>query len=269
MPGAWVAMKYGYQGPNFSLTSACATGNHAIGEAAHTIRRGAADVMVCGSAEASIVTMSIAGFNAMRALSTANDDPPRACRPFDKNRCGFVMGEGAGVLILESLEHAQRRGAHVYAEMAGYGATADAYHLVAPDPEGHGAAEAMRLAIEDAGLAPEDIDYINAHGTGTELNDPIETRGHQAHPGKGSLRVAISSTKAAHRAPARRSKRPRSRDHLDGHVAQRPAADHQPHRPRSRVRSGLCAACSASGPRSALLCQTALALAGTTRASCS
>jgi 3-oxoacyl-[acyl-carrier-protein] synthase II len=197
IPGAWVAMKYGYKGPNFSLTSACATGNHAIGEAAHTIRRGAADVIVCGSAEASIVTMGIAGFNTMRALSTANDDPPRACRPFDKNRCGFVMGEGAGVLVLESLEHAQRRGAHVYAEMAGYGATADAYHLVAPDPEGQGAAEAMRLAIEDAGLAPEDIDYINAHGTGTELNDPIETRAIKHTLGKAAYRVAISSTKAA------------------------------------------------------------------------
>ena len=196
MPGAWVAIKHGYKGPNFSLNSACATGNHAIGEAAHMIRRGAADVVVCGSAEASIVTMSVAGFNAMRALSTANDDPPRACRPFDKNRCGFVMGEGAGVLVLESLEHAQRRGARIYAKVAGYGATSDAYDVVAPDPEGEGAAEAMRLAIEDAGLAPEEIDYINAHGTGTKLNDPIETRAIKRTLGKAAYRVAISSTKA-------------------------------------------------------------------------
>ena len=196
MPGAWVAMKHGYKGPNLSLTSACATGNHAIGEAAHMIRRGAADVMICGSAEASIVTMSIGGFNAMRALSTANDDPPRACRPFDTSRCGFVMGEGAGVLVLESQEHAQRRGAHIYAKVAGYGATSDAYHLVAPDPEGQGAAEAVRLAIEDAGLAPQDIDYINAHGTGTELNDPIETRALKHTLGQAAYRVAISSTKA-------------------------------------------------------------------------
>jgi 3-oxoacyl-[acyl-carrier-protein] synthase II len=140
--------------------------------------------------------MSIGGFNAMRALSTANDDPPRACRPFDRNRSGFVMGEGAAVLVLESLEHAQRRGAHIYAQVSGYGATCDAYHLVAPDPEGQGATEAMRLAIEDAGLAPEAINYINAHGTGTELNDPIETRAIKNALGEAAYRVAISSTKA-------------------------------------------------------------------------
>jgi 3-oxoacyl-[acyl-carrier-protein] synthase II len=196
VPGAWVAMKHGFKGPNFSVTSACATGNHAIGEAAGMIRRGAADVVVCGSAEASIVTMSIGGFNAMRALSTANDDPPGACRPFDMNRCGFVMGEGAGILILESQEHAHRRGARIYAEMAGYGATSDAYHLVAPDPDGNGAVGAMELALQDAGISPREVDYINAHGTGTELNDPIETRAIKRAFGDAAYRVAISSTKA-------------------------------------------------------------------------
>jgi len=196
VPGAWVAMKHGFKGPNFSVASACATGNHAIGEAAAMIRRGAADVVVCGSAEASIVTMSIGGFNAMRALSTANDDPPGACRPFDRNRCGFVMGEGAGILILESQEHAHRRGARIYAEMAGYGATSDAYHLVAPDPDGNGAVGAMELALQDAGISPQEVDYINAHGTGTELNDPIETRAIKRAFGNAAYQVAISSTKA-------------------------------------------------------------------------
>jgi 3-oxoacyl-[acyl-carrier-protein] synthase II len=140
--------------------------------------------------------MAVGGFNSMRALSTANDDPAGACRPFDRNRSGFVMGEGAGILVLESLEHAQRRGAHIYAYVAGYGATSDAYHLVAPDPDGQGAVEAMRLAIEDAGLAPEAIDYINAHGTGTQLNDPIETRAIKSVFGDAAYQVAISSTKA-------------------------------------------------------------------------
>ena len=159
------------------------------------IRQGIADVMVCGSAEAPIVTLGIGGFDAMRALSTSNGDPAGACRPFDKARNGFVMGEGAGVIVLESLEHAQRRGARIYAELSGYGATSDAYHLVAPDPEGRGAAEAMRLALADADISPEEVGYINAHGTGTQLNDPIETRAIKQTFGGAAYCTPISSTK--------------------------------------------------------------------------
>jgi len=154
-----------------------------------------ADVMVCGSAEAAIVTLGIGGFEAMRALSTSNEDPQGACRPFDRARNGFVMGEGAGVIVLESLPHAQLRGAHIYAELIGYGSTSDAYHLVAPDPEGTGSAEAMRLALADAQVPPEEVGYVNAHGTGTRLNDPIETRAIKQTFGKAAYRVPISSTK--------------------------------------------------------------------------
>jgi 3-oxoacyl-[acyl-carrier-protein] synthase II len=196
MPGGWIALKYGYTGPNFSLTSACATGNHAIGEGAAMIRRGTADVVICGSAEAAIVPLGISGFNAMRALSTMNEDPPGACRPFDQGRSGFVMGEGAAAVVLESLEHSQRRGAHIYAELAGYGTTGDAYHLVAPDPEGKGAARAMALSLQDAGIAPEEVNYINAHGTGTELNDPIETHAIKQTFGDAAYKLAVSSTKS-------------------------------------------------------------------------
>ena len=196
IPGGIVAQKYGFVGPNFAVTSACATGNHAIGEAMEMIRRGAADVMVCGSAEAAIVTLSIGGFNAMRALSTMNDDPTGACRPFDKMRCGFVMGEGSGIVVLESLEHARHRGARIYAELVGYGTTADAYHLVAPDPEGRGAIGSMHLALESARITPAEVDYINAHGTGTQLNDPIETMAIKTVFGDAASKVAVSSTKA-------------------------------------------------------------------------
>lgn len=197
MSGGLVALKYHFTGPNFSISSACASGNHAIGEAAAIIRRGAADVMICGATEASIVELGIGGFAAMRAMSTRNDDPQHACRPFDRTRDGFVMGEGAAILVLESLEHARRRGARIYAELTGYGSTADAYHLVAPDPDGLGAAEAMRLALQDANVPPKQIDYINTHGTGTPLNDTIETKAIKTVFGEHAYRLAISSTKAA------------------------------------------------------------------------
>ncbi len=196
MAGGIIAEKFQFTGPNFAITSACATGNHAIGEAAAMIRRGSTDVMVCGSAEAAIVELGIGGFAAMRAMSTQNDDPQHACKPFDKNRDGFVMGEGAAVVVLESLKHARRRGANIYAELVGYGTTADAYHLVAPEPEGRGAAEAMRLALQNAQISPDRVDYINAHGTGTELNDVIETKAIKAAFGNAAFQVAISSTKA-------------------------------------------------------------------------
>jgi 3-oxoacyl-[acyl-carrier-protein] synthase II len=195
IPGAIVAIKYGFTGPNFSITSACATGNHAIGQALTLIRSGAVDVMVCGSAEAGIVPLGVGGFSAMRALSTRNDDPIHACRPFDKTRDGFVIGEGAGMLVLERADHARQRGARIYAELAGYGATADAYHLVAPHPDGAGAAEAMRLALKEASVEPSRVDYVNAHGTGTELNDPIETKAIKRTFGEAAYHVPISSTK--------------------------------------------------------------------------
>jgi 3-oxoacyl-[acyl-carrier-protein] synthase II len=195
MAGGWIATRWGYTGPNFGLASACATGNHSIGEAAATIRRGAADVVVCGASEAPIVPVGIGGFNALRALSTQNDDPVGACRPFDKHRNGFVMGEGAGVLILESQAHAERRGARVYAELAGYGASADAHHMVAPDPQGRGAAQAMETALRSGSIKPTEVDYINAHGTGTELNDPIETMAIKQVLGEAAYTTPISSTK--------------------------------------------------------------------------
>lgn len=196
MAGAIVAQQHGFTGPNFAVTSACATGNHAIGTAMQMLRCGQVDVLVCGSAEATIISMGIAGFGAMRALSTRNDDPEHACRPFDIDRDGFVMGEGAGVLVLETLEHAQARGARVYAELVGYGSSADAYHLVAPDPEGKGAALAMQRALDDAQIQPQDIDYVNAHGTGTPLNDVIETKAIRTVFGDAADNLAITSTKA-------------------------------------------------------------------------
>jgi 3-oxoacyl-[acyl-carrier-protein] synthase II len=194
-PGAVIALKHKYTGPSFALTAACATGNHIIGEATSLIRVGGADAVICAGTEACIVALGIAGFDAMRALSTTNDDPAGACRPFDKMRNGFVMGEGAGVLVLESLQHAEQRGASIYAEVVGYGATADAYHLVAPDPDGDGACAAMRIAMESAGIVPEQVDYINAHGTGTQLNDAIETRAIKRAFGDAAYRVPVSSTK--------------------------------------------------------------------------
>jgi len=193
---AAIAIAYGLQGPNFSLSSACATGSHVLGEAAQIIRRGQAEVMVCGGSEAAIIPLSVAAFRNMGALSTRNDEPQRACRPFDVDRDGFVIGEGAGVLVLESLEHARQRGAHIHAELAGYGASADAFHVAAPDETGRGAALAMERALHDAGLAPETVDYINAHGTSTVLNDRIETQAIRAVFGSHADHLVVSSTKS-------------------------------------------------------------------------
>jgi len=193
---AAVAIAYGLRGPNLCLSSACATGSHAIGEATEMIRRGQAEVMICGGSEAAIHPLSLSGFKNMGAISTRNDEPERASRPFDAGRDGFVMGEGAGVLVLESLEHARRRGAHIYCNVVGYGATADAYHVTAPEETGEGAAWAMKRALADAGVAPEEVDYINAHGTSTVLNDRIETQAIRAVFGPHADRLAVSSTKS-------------------------------------------------------------------------
>ena len=193
---AAIAIACGLQGPNFSLSSACATGSHAIGEAGRMVRHGQAQAMICGGSEAALIRISMAAFKNMGALSTHNDDPQRACRPFDAGRDGFVMGEGAGVLVLESMEHARRRGARIHAELVGYGASADAFHIAAPDKSGTGAAMAMKRALQDAGLAPDEIDYINAHGTGTILNDHVETQAIHAVFGPHADRLAVSSTKS-------------------------------------------------------------------------
>ncbi len=193
---AAVAIAYGLRGPNLSLVSACATGSHAIGEAAEVIRRGNARVMLCGGSEAAIHPLSISAFKNMGALSTRNEEPERASRPFDAGRDGFVLGEGAGVLVLESLDHALRRGARIYCELVGYGASSDAYHITAPEESGEGAMLAMKWALRRAGLSPEAVDYINAHGTSTPLNDRIETRAIRAVFGAHADRLAVSSTKS-------------------------------------------------------------------------
>jgi 3-oxoacyl-[acyl-carrier-protein] synthase II len=191
-----VAIDLGARGPNFGLVSACATGTHALGEAAHTIRRGDADVMIAGGSEAAITPFAYATFSAMKAMSTRNDSPQTASRPFDLDRDGFVMGEGSGILVLESLEHAQKRGARIYCELAGYAATCDAHHITQPDPEGKGLSMAMKRALASAGAAPESIDYINAHGTSTPYNDKFETLAIKKVFGDHARKLAISSTKS-------------------------------------------------------------------------
>lgn len=191
-----IAIVFGARGPNMAVVTACATGANAIGEAAEMIRRGAADVMIAGGAEAAILPLTVAGFNVMDAISRRNEDPAGASRPFDRDRDGFVMGEGAGIVVLESFEHARRRGASLIGEITGYASTNDAYHLSAPAENGAGAAECMRLALADAGLQPDDIGYINAHGTSTRLNDASETAAIKTAFGDHARRVPISSTKS-------------------------------------------------------------------------
>jgi 3-oxoacyl-[acyl-carrier-protein] synthase II len=191
-----ISMEFGLKGPNFATVSACATSGHAIGAATMAIQRGDADVMICGGSEASITPMGVSGFMAMKAISTYNENPPGASRPFDLNRDGFVIGEGAGIVIIEELQHAQRRNAPIIAEIAGLGFTADAYHITQPAPGGEGAVRAMQRCLEDGGLRPEDIDYINAHGTSTPYNDKNETEAIKTLFGKRAYEVAISSTKS-------------------------------------------------------------------------
>jgi len=189
-----ISMRFGLKGPNLCVCTACATGNHALGESFRIIQHGEADVMIAGGSEAVITPLTIAGFAAMRALSTRNDEPTRASRPFDKGRDGFVMGEGSGIMVLESLEHAQRRGATIYAEMVGYGMSADAYHITLPALDG--AVRSMRLALKDAKAAPADFDYVNAHGTSTPAGDINETNAIKEVFGEQARKLAVSSTKS-------------------------------------------------------------------------
>ena len=197
MASGFVSMEFGLQGPNFATVSACATACHAIGEAWRMIRADEADAFVAGGAEAAVVALGVGGFAAMKALSTRNDEPTRASRPFDKDRDGFVMGEGAGVILIEELEHARRRGARIYCEVIGYGLSADAYHMTSPLPEGEGAVRCMRMAMDKAGINPTDVDYVNAHGTSTGVGDICETKAIKTvfgdHAKNGLL---VSSTKS-------------------------------------------------------------------------
>ena len=196
MAAGQVSIQFGLRGPNFCTVSACASGAHAIGEALRLLRAGDADVIVAGGTEATITPMALAGFCSSRALSTRNDDPQRASRPFDQDRDGFVMGEGAGVLVLEREDHARRRGAPILCELAGYGASADAFHLTAPSEDGGGAARAMARALKDAGMATEEVNYINAHGTSTPAGDPVEVRAVKTVFDGHARRLMMSSTKS-------------------------------------------------------------------------
>jgi 3-oxoacyl-[acyl-carrier-protein] synthase II len=191
-----ISMRFGMKGPNSCVSTACATGNHAIGDSFRIIQRGEADVMLAGGSEAVITPLTIGGFCSMKALSTRNDEPTRASRPFDRDRDGFVMGEGSGLMVLEELEHARRRNAKIYAEMVGYGMCADAYHITQPAPEGEGAVRSMRLALKDAKLTPSQVDYINAHGTATPVGDVMETLAIKTVFGEHARSVAVSSTKS-------------------------------------------------------------------------
>ncbi|MBI5062722.1 MAG: beta-ketoacyl-ACP synthase II, partial [Desulfatitalea sp.] len=196
MAPGMISIQFGAKGPNSSIATACASGSHAIGDAWEIIKYGKADAMITGGVESVITRTCLAGFGAMKALSTRNDDPQRASRPFDKDRDGFVVGEGAGMMILESLEHALARGAKIYAEMAGYGMSGDGYHMTSPPPDGEGAARCMQAAIDDAGIQPSQIGYINAHGTSTPLNDLCETRAIKTIFGDFAKKVPVSSTKS-------------------------------------------------------------------------
>ncbi|HKJ13586.1 MAG: beta-ketoacyl-ACP synthase II [Desulfobulbaceae bacterium] len=196
MSAGQISIVYGAKGPNLSVTTACAAGTHAVGEAFRSISRGDCDAAITGGSESTVCPLAVGGFNAMKALSRQNENPEKACRPFDRDRDGFIISEGGGMLILEELEHAQRRGARILAEIVGFGLSGDGYHMAAPPEDGDGAVRCMRMALDDAGCTPEDIDYINAHGTSTPLNDVVETRAIKTVFGGHAYKLAVSSTKS-------------------------------------------------------------------------
>jgi 3-oxoacyl-[acyl-carrier-protein] synthase II len=196
MASGIISMEHGLGGPNMCIVTACATANNSIGEAWRTLKFGDADIFLAGGCEATITPLGMAGFAAMKAMSCRNDEPDKACRPFDRDRDGFIMGEGAGIVLLEELEHAKKRGAHIYCELAGYGCTADAFHMTQPQPEGEGAARAMKIAMRHAKVNPEEIDYINAHATSTPLGDICETKAIKLALGDHAYKTMVSSTKS-------------------------------------------------------------------------
>ncbi|MHB8124208.1 MAG: beta-ketoacyl-ACP synthase II [Desulfitobacteriaceae bacterium] len=196
MAAGYLSITFGLQGPSLTVVTACASSTNAVGEALRLIQRGEVDVVLCGGTEAPLTELAFAGFCSIKAMSTEKEDPTQACRPFDQRRSGFVMSEGAGILVLESLEHAQARGARIYAELVGYGSSSDAYHITASPPGGVGAVSSMRKALSDAGISPEDVSYINAHGTGTDVNDANETAAIKTVFGQAASQVPISSTKS-------------------------------------------------------------------------
>jgi 3-oxoacyl-[acyl-carrier-protein] synthase II len=196
MSAGQISIVYGAKGPNLSVTTACAAGTHAVGEAFRSISRGDCDAAITGGSESTVCPLAVGGFNAMKALSRQNENPEKACRPFDRDRNGFIISEGGGMMILEELEHARRRGARILAEIAGFGLSGDGYHMAAPPEDGDGAVRCMRMALDDAGCEPEDIDYINAHGTSTPLNDVVETRAIKTVFGEHAYKLAVSSTKS-------------------------------------------------------------------------
>ena len=246
-----LSIRFGAKGPNMSQVSACSTGAHAIGDAARVIERGDADAMICGGAEATVSPLGVGGFNSMRALSTRNDAPQQASRPFDLDRDGFVIAEGAGVVVLEELEHAKTRGAKIYAEVRGYALNADAHHITSPAPEGEGAQRCMRLALKDAKLTPADIGYINAHGTSTKVGRRRRDDGGQEGVRRRRAQGDGQLDEVDDRPHAGRGRRRRDRDLRAGRRARRRSADDQLHDARPRVRSRLRAEHGARGARAA------------------
>ena len=237
-----VSIRFGAKGPNSATCTACSASAHAIGDAYEMIKRGAADAMIAGGSEAAITPMGVGGFGAMRALSTRNDDPHLASRPFDRDRDGFIIGEGSGVVIIEELEMARARGARIYAELVGYGMSADAYHITAPSEDGEGAVRVMRQCLQSAGVGPEAVNYINAHGTSTPYNDKLETLAIKKAFGQHATRLADLVDQVDDGTPARGGWRTGSRHHGAGRAYAAGAADDQPGQPRSRVRPRLRAA---------------------------